>query len=452
MTIMVRKKKSVTREVINHDVPKEEEKIASRRAVRLAGKIKETQERLRLKPFWSGSQVRSFDLVLVWGLNLYLVWPFFGREAFKTSYSGPIIPLLAKMIGWSGLPLAYAIEIVNIGFFLLFPVAFYLFMRRVSGKDLVALLASLVVSLPISPFAGARIQGMFYSVEGPHMASLALVPLAAYGLLSFLHDGGLRNLVLAAGCSVLVGLISPFGLLTYVIFGAIIAFSEMLLGQGRLKIMRLLMVFLLGAGLSSFWYNPGFFFWMLSGPLGVEPKMMFARLLPVSLFTLPILGVIGYLLFDRKPDLQPLFLGSFLTIGFGMIVLVGKGGMMLAPSRYIPELGIALAFLLSTLGERLFEQAVKHKDKWRWGRRGGERWLFGSLLGVIILLVVGILKGRSWMLSYEPGVLGFWTGVERGEIWLARERFGGGYSVMGYGITGMIGMTLWGLKNKRRPR
>ena len=428
-------------------VPRESETIAARRAVRLGKKIREARERWMRPVDWSKEEgLISLDLALVWLLNLYLVWPFFGTEAFITSYSGPVIPAMAKMISWSGLPVSYAIQVVNIIFFLLFPVTFYVFMRRVSGKGLVAMMASLLVSLPISPFAGIRIKAMFFSVEGPHMASLAVVPLAAYGLLGFLHEGGLKNLVIAGAASALVGLISPFGLLAWCIVAGIMAFSEMLLGQGRLKLMRLVMVLVLTGGLSSFWYNPGFFLWMVTGPMGVEPRMMLSRLVPIMLFSLPPLAAFGYLLFDRRPSLQPLFLATFLMIAFLLIVLVGAGVMPSAPSRYLPELGLGLAFLLGLLLDMAFEWGITKKSGWRWIKMSSKRLVSLGLIVLILGLIGGVVIGRDQVLSYESGVLGFWTGMERGELWLARERFGGGYRAMGYGISGATVLILGMLK------
>jgi hypothetical protein len=436
-----RKKEKILK--AEENLPKEEEKIAARRAVRLAEKLRRARRGLMVdSAWWANGPMEWLGGSLIWLLNLYMVWPFFGREAFVTSYSGPVIPFLANLVSFSGLPLTYSIEIVNVSFFLLFPISFYWLMKSVSGKTLVALLAGLLVSLPLSPFAGARVRATFFNVEGPHMASLAVVPLAIGGLLAFLHHGGWKNLFLASLTASLVGLISPFGLLAYLIFAGIATFSEVLLGHGRLKLARLALVFVLMAGFSSFWYNPAFFFWLITGPMGEEPRMMISQLIPISFFVLPVLGAFGYLLFDRKPDLQPLFLGSFLTIAFMVIVLAGRGFMPSAPSRYIPELGLSLAFLFGVGGERLVEFWSKNKERWAWARWANGRAVNSLLLLTLVGLMVGIIEGREHLQVYEGQVLGYWTGVERGEIWQARERFGGTNVGMGYGITGLTGLGL----------
>jgi len=162
--------------------------------------------------------------------------------------------------------------------------------------------------------------------------------------------------------------------------------------------------------------------------------VMVTRLIPISFFTLPVLGAFGYLLFDRKPDLQPLFLASFLTVAFSVIILAGRGFVLSAPSRYIPELGMSLAFLLGVGVEGLWEFLLENGGRWEWSRWRGGNLVRGLMLLVIGLMIAGIVMGRNGLLS-QTQVLGFWSRVERGEIWKARERFSGFYNVLGYLIT-----------------
>ena len=114
-----------------NDVPQESETIAARRAVRIRKRLGKAKRGLGRTSWRIDGQAESLGLGLIWFLNLYLVLPFFGREAFLTSYSGPIIPLLGKIISWLGLPLSYSIEIVNIVFFLIFPISFYICNLRI---------------------------------------------------------------------------------------------------------------------------------------------------------------------------------------------------------------------------------------------------------------------------------------------------------------------------------
>ena len=94
---------------------------------------------------------------------------------------------------------------------------------------------------------------------------------------------------------------------------------------------------------------------------------------------------------------------------------------------------------------------MENKEKWEWAKKGGGILIRGTMVLIVGLMILGIVLGKSGLLSHTE-VLGFWTGVERGEIWQARERFKGFYSWFGFMITGTAAVILgwmWG-KSKRR--
>lgn len=432
-------------------IPKESEKIAARRTARFAEKIIEARRGLGGNQAWWSNWLTEFlGLLGLFALNFYLVYPLFGRPAHETTFSGPVIPLFARGVEFLGAPMAHAYQIVNLVFFLGLPLSFYLFVKRVASRKIVAFLSALFLSLPFYPFAQVRAQSAFLTVESPHIASLAIIPLALYGLLSFLREGGLKSLAIASFSSALVALTSPFGFVTYSLFAGLTAFSEMLLGRGRLKLFRVVVVFLFAAGLTSFWYNPGFSFWMATGPLGEEVRQTVGKLLPVSFFLVPVLGALGFLLFDRKPGLQSVFLASFYTTVFAVIVLLG-GLFPSNPSRYTPELGISLAFFLGV-------GIARGTDYLRFQKRLKLSWLSGNALAntllflIFLALIVGIIWGRDRIVGRPEDVLGLWTDVSRGRIWVARDQFSGVFSYLGYAIAGLSLLSLGFLgMTPRRP-
>lgn len=429
-------------------IPKETETIAARRAARVAEKIRKAG---RLRPgraWWSNSLVEGVALLVLFLLNFYLVYKFFDFPAPDTTFSGPTIPLMAKLLEFFGVPLPYSIQYVNLSFFLAFPITFYLFIRKVTERKLAALLAVLFATLPIYPLAKVRIQIAFVGIEGPHVASLTAIPLAIFGVLSFIREGGMKNLAIAAGSSALVALISPFGFLVYAIFAVISAFSEMLLGRARVKLVRFIVSFFFAATLVSFWYNPAFFYWMITGPLGEEIRQMATKLIPISFFTLPILGAFGYLLFDRKPDLQSVFLATFYSISFGMIVLVGGGFVPSHPSRYLSEFGMSLAFLAG-VGIVGMLDLLKFRKKRILAFIGNKALSFYILFVLVLALVFFILIKRDGITLDSESILGLWIGVEHGEIWAAKDK-GGILSYSGYLITGLSALSLFviGIKNR----
>src|SRR3989344_2040784 len=168
----------------NSHIPTESETIAVKRAARVAEKI--ARSRLRFTPaWWSKTPLEVLLVTILFVINLYLLSPALGTEAAKTSFSGPIIPLLANILKFFGVPFTYAIQHVVILFFAFFPVSLYFFIRKIGGRKLAGLLAS----LPVSPFAFTRITGAFFGEDAPHVASLSLKPLALLTQIQFLREG-----------------------------------------------------------------------------------------------------------------------------------------------------------------------------------------------------------------------------------------------------------------------
>ncbi len=442
--------------MVKDRIPEESETIAARRSVRVANKIKKTKRRFKIyRSWWSNGPVEVLSLILIFALNFFLVYPLFGVPATLTAFSGPVIPFLAKGLSFLNVDFAHAIQIIYLAFYLLFPLSFYLFVRMISGRKLVAFIATLSLSLPVYPFALTRINAGFKMTDGPHVASMALIPLALYGLYLFMQKGGFRNLFMASVFSSLVVLTSPFGFSILIALAFITTFSGMLLGGARLKFLRLLMILLIAAGLSSFWYNPQFAISMTFGPMGEEIRSTVSKLVPLSFFLVPILAAFGYLLFDRKPDLQALFLASFYAISFGLVILVGGGLFPSHPSRYMPEFGMSLAFLIGvTVGGLIDYLRLADLRKFKFLAKIDKNFLANSLFFLVILLfVLMTVFGRSKIESQEEtDVVGLW--VERGEIWVARDEAGRISSLLGYVVTGstISGLSIAQLGMRRKKR
>lgn len=431
---------------MENKIPGESETIAVKRIARLAERLRMRSEFSSTRAWWSNGPLELASILFLFILNFYLVYPFFGTEAVQTQYSGPIIPLLANLVELLGLPVTYAIQIVNILFFLLFPITFYFFIKKISGRKIIAVLAVLFASLPFFLFAKLRIQAAFYYIEAPHVAGIALIPVALNGLLTFLREGKVKNLAIASISSALVVLLSPFCFLTFMIFAFFTGFSELLLGKGRLKTMRLVAVFIFAASLTSFWYHPAFFIWMLKSPVGVDIRQTFFKMIPISAFTVPVLGVFGYILFDRKPSLQPVFLAVFYSIIFAMIVFAGGKVLPSHPSRYAIELGLSLSFLLSIVLVKLTDRVRFLNLKNIVGLN--QILANASIILILLVMALGIIRGRNDVAGFPDTVLGAWDDVNKGDFWIVRDGFDGISSYLGYLITGVSITFLGYMKTK----
>jgi hypothetical protein len=432
------------------NLPKESETIAARRAIRLAEKLSQARESLReRRSWWSNVLTEVIALILVFTLNLYLVMPFFGSSVSDTFFSGPVFPVLAKFIEVFNIPLSYAIQIVNIIFFLLFPISLYFMVKFITHRKIVAIVAVLLSSLPFYPFGYVRLTSAFIGSDAAHIAGLSIIPIALLTLIKFIREGGIKYLIIASISSALVALTSPFAFMTYGMLAFILAFSETLLGKGRLKIFRTGIVFLFAGGLNSFWYNPSFFFWMLMGPLGHDIRLTVSKLFPISFYTLPVLATFGYLLFDRKPNLQPIFIAGFYTISFALIALAGGGIFPSHPSRYIAELGLSLSMLAAILAVKLFEYLKSLNFLVM--KKFSKALVFNSITVLLLLfLMSAIFLGRKNLVS-ASNVLGAWEGIDKGEIWEAKDRFRGASSLLGHAITGatIISLAFVGVISKK---
>ncbi len=422
---------------MKENIPKEEEKISAIRAARVSEKIRQAKlGLLARRAWWSDGPLEDAVLLLVLFLNFYLIFPLIGKEAPIVTFSGPVIPVLTNLLSsLINSPFYYSLQIVYIVFFLAFPVTFYFLIKKLTNRKLIAFFACLFSTIPIYMLGRTRLMSMFFGQDGPHVVSLTVIPVALYFLIIYLKEGSIKDLIYAGLSAALVALISPFGFLNYLIFAGIFTFSEILLGQGRTKILKFLLILVTAGALSAFWYNPSFFIWMLTGPMGSDIRSMVSKLLPVSFFAIPILATFGYLLFDRKPNLQPLFIVSFCTIAFFIITVAGGNLVPSSPARYRTELGITVSFLAAFLFVSLIELFKFRVIK---VNLTGKVWDFLSNLVVpalgVAFLVTGILI-RDVMIYDSTDVLGIWTEIPKGSVWVARDNFMGYHAYIGYSIT-----------------
>ncbi len=428
--------------------PGKKETLAEKQEKRVQ-RISHFRSRLpELTPQWwvvTGEIVGLAALLLV---NFWLLLPFFGQENKTNVFSAPLIPALATLTEkFASFP--YGVRIWLLVFLIFFPLAFYYFVKGISNRKLTAFLASFLVVLPIGVFLRARVELGLLGEDGAHIASLSLTPLICLLLLRFLRTGRFWTGILTALGTTLVALTSPIGLLVLTIFMGVITFSEMLLGNGRLKFLRFLVVLALVVGFSAFWYNPKFALLTIQSSQGQMVKKTLANLLPVSFFLLPILGVLGFLLFENQPQLQPMFVAFFLTIGFGLFSL-GAGVVHPAPSRFLPAFGISLAFLIGIIVIGLFDFFLFSPKIRRFKIVSFQRRLLAfSLLGIIfsLVLVVITLKSQSFWQLGESQILGLATEQKVG-IWEIKEKASGAENIFGWMITGLTGFGAAVLKIK----
>ncbi len=426
--------------------PTKKETLAIKQEKRLR-RINHLRKRLPGLPsqWWVGMGEIG-GLIALFLVNLWLLLPFFGYENRANVFSAPVVPALVTFTE-RFVPFTYGVRVWLLVFLILFPLSFYYFVKGIAGRKSIAFLATLLVVLPIRIFLRTRVELGLLDEDGAHIASLTFTPLISLLLLRFLRSGKFWRGVFVALGTTLVALTSPIGSLVLAVFMGIITFSEMLLGRGRLKLLRLLTVLILAAGFAAFWYHPKFILLTINSPKGQLITQTFSNLLPVSFFVLPLLGVFGFLLFENRPQLQSMFIAFFLTISFGLFSL-GAGVAHTAPSRFLPAFGISFAFLIGVLVIWLFDflrtSPKLKRFKTVFVYRQIIAWGLIGLIFVLALVAIIFSVKSLWSLQ-QARVLGL-TAEQKVGLWEIKERTTQLESVLGYTITGLTAIGVFVLK------
>lgn len=416
---------------------------------------KETKQEKKRKDGEDRSWLREPLLIaVILVVNLALVWRF-ASVPFTFVFSAPVIPDMARFLGLFGVEFDWAVRWLLLAFFILGPVSLYFLVREITGRRMSAMVAAILYSLPV--FA-SRFEAIVVLGDGAHIAALTLVPLAAYWLLRFLKRGSFHYAIGSSLSVLLVALTSPFGLFVLIGVLTVVTFSEMLLGSGRLKFMRLVLVLVFSGGLSAFWYNPEFVRLSLTSASGRAVMAALKNLIPLSFFIFPVLGTFGFLIFDKRAHLQPLFVALGLTVVFGLISFAGGLAKFAvsSQSRYLPEVSMSLAVLWGVVGAFVYDM-IRVLPQTRWfpvplARRDTlQRGLFVGFIVIVLLLTVFFpyrgVEGRGRG-SFVAGVTSS-VAIDIGEI---RELTGGIDRAIGYVITlltmGVMGGMFWWMRRE----
>ncbi|OGY21581.1 MAG: hypothetical protein A3A65_05700 [Candidatus Chisholmbacteria bacterium RIFCSPLOWO2_01_FULL_49_14] len=408
------------------------------------------KEERQPSPLRNGTLSKISDRLLLAGLlvgNVLLVWRYFSSP-FTYVFSAPVVPILASMLGFAGVEYDVAIHWILIAFFIAGPLTLYLFVKELSGRKSSAFISAILYSLPVFR---SRFEALTVSGDGAHIAALTLVPLAAFFLMRFLKKGSFPAAIAASIAVLLVALTSPFGLFILLSVMLVVTFSEMLLGTGRVRFLRFVLILMISGGLSAFWYNPEFVRLSLVSTPGMAVIAAIKNLVPLSFFILPVLGTFGFLIFDKRAHLQPLFVALGLTFLFGLISFAGGLARFAVStqSRYLPEVSFSLSILWGVVGVFVYDLlGYLPQSKWfpipvarRKMLKQGVLVVF--FLTIIILAVVvpyrEAISGRSGRVitGASESVV-----IDIGEI---RERTGGVHRILGYVITSLTAVATTGL-------
>ncbi|MBU0708663.1 hypothetical protein KJ596_02840 [Patescibacteria group bacterium] len=390
-----------------------------------------------IKRFFSqGLKLQSIVDVLCMGFlisfNLVWLWPFLREVGNAGSLSAPVIPAFALILS-RVLPInecQVAAYVVLFGQ-LLGVVAFYLFLKELTGRSLPGLMVSFFYSLPVKLLALDRLRFAWVHGDGAHIAALGLFPFVCYFLLTFLKRGRITYGFVSSLGIALVGLVNAFALFNLLLFLLVIFFSELILGQTKVKTARFLVILLFAWGFLSFWYTPGTIWELINSGQGRLIISLFGRLLPLSFFVGPILLVFAYLIFESRESLQPIALAlGFLVIYLFLnlveyLAYADIERYVLLPRRFLPELGLSIALVLGiaatisldALGAlSKFGKLILPKDEMAGEEKRGVSFLFLILIWLVGMAFVYFFLPTELILADIRMVKS--TGPCVGDFWL----------------------------------
>lgn len=304
-------------------------------------------------------------------LSFFTVRSYFGQTWRTGLFSTAIIPGISQFT--AGI-IQNNPEII-LGNMILFiyalaPMTYYLFVFFLTKRHLPAVLVGLLSILPKNPFSASVSERLSLAIadnDGAHIMALTILPLAASLYLFYLKKGNLKYLLIF---SLLVGFISSISFFSLHILFIIMFFifiSELLIGESRLKIKRFLYSTLCFVSIGLVIYNVSLWQYLVSDVAQTSLAVLI-NLLPLLFFLVPVIGTFAFLIFDRRPHLQPLFITLFLSLIFGLLHFVRISFVdipVMDQDRYVAETSVFFYTLLGIFITWIFDilRAGKFMEK-----------------------------------------------------------------------------------------
>lgn len=359
---------------------------------------------LKNKIYWKGKPINKITLIglfFVFCVNIFFISsifskdlvPAFSSSVFLTSIGGLFesLNILKKN------QFFLIISMLSLSFS---PICAYLFFRRMSDRhEITALIATLFFILP-NPFVGDK-SALAYGIlmgDGPHIVVFSFLPLFLLYFRSFISTGLFVWGTFAIIGTSLIAVISPFGLFNLLIFFIIITASEGFMGDLRIKFARLLFVLIFSFCLSYFWYNHNLIGTILHLKSFSLAWSYFTHMFPILIPIVPVVGVISFLIFDRREKLKPVFIGIFLFVSYLVFLnissSVGSSGIFM-PERYTPELALSKAFLIGLILSFFYSFFILKLKQYREGQNK-KAFLNTPIIIIIVVVITLLIFGMSF--------------------------------------------------------
>jgi len=318
--------------------------------------------------WWQGGGIDKTTYILIaiiFAVNLYFSLPIFLKDLTPAFSSSAALNIFAN--GLESLNIIsheVFFRILTILSIAIAPIGFYMFARlNVLRHELTTFLAALFYILPNPIFGGGfPLVRAIISGDGAHSFAFAFIPLILISVQLFIREGLPRWGIVSAISTAIIAFISPFALFNLLVISFVIAVSEGFMSNLRKKVGRFILFTIASFVLSSFWYYPVITkIFQMSHVVFAFNK--FWSIAPLLIPAIPILGIILFLIFDRREKLKPIFLSIALFLTYLFFVNASKvlqvSGLFTA-DRYNIEFSFASSFIISLILVFLIELLLKN--------------------------------------------------------------------------------------------
>ena len=392
-----------------------------KRGVAFDNRIGETTR--RALAWWNGGRFNKetfLFLLIIWALNIIVVYPIFGRDLTPAYTSCPYLISIADFFHrFLNIPQRAFFGVLTFCSVSFFPVSFYLYVRKIAMRhEITAFIAALLFLLP-SPFFGnvpivasAIIQG-----DGAHILVLSFIPIFLLYVQTFIATGAPVLFFLTAIVLSFLAVISPFSVFNFVIFLGVLLIGEGFLGNLRIKLIRAFSLLITTGLLAFYWYYPGAVIKFMALPYIQQAIAKLLWIMPAAIPIIPVAGALTFLVFDRREKLKPIFISLTLFIIYITIYwLSGQLGIgsIFTSDRYLPELILATSFFLAVILVLLTGFVIARFLPKLKGRKAFLKTILLVTIGVCIvgfLLISGIGDAHEYLRSgkivntYSQGIV-----------------------------------------------
>ena len=356
------------------------------------------------------NKITYFFVAVIFLLNLALTLPLLTQDLSNYYSSFVLTSLVNSIVNLHILDKAQVFMLLAFIPIAFAPISVYFFVRNnVWGDEFAAFLATLFFVLP-NPFLGKEltvVNSILHS-DGAHSFVFPLIPFFLLYFQDYLATGMFKFAAITSIGGALIAIISPFGFFNFIIMLLILGVSDGFLRDLRAKLVRLFSVILLSLGLCLFWYYPTLIQNILSlNYIQITMQRTISNI-PIFLPLVPILGIILFLVLDRRAKWQSFFIGISFFLVYLVLFFISKATNVpgiFTPYRYALELSFSASFLLSLtiiyLLDLLFK-SILHKVK-----RGLKTILFGVVFLILSssLLILGVVIAPQRSNFKQPTIL-----------------------------------------------